>query len=195
MLNLLVHLLEVAIVSLIAFGGFRVFKLAENDPVLASSYDNSTDEPIMVETKKVRSKVENQYQLKMASLKQAQAFAGNQLFEIRREYQRSDEEMPEWLEEAISLYLIGAVDFISKQEQCESKTRKEIITTILKSNLKLDHANAQSYFVEAVCREPNSDSDSIVLAGATAAKAWLKKQIIPETHKLSTQVQSWGVLA
>ena len=200
MLGTLIHLFEATILGLLVLGGYRVYRLTAEETQKVSDPEQSTDgEAIFVapepelDVSKL-SKAER-YDLKLACLVQAQSFAGNQLLEIKRTYRQTEEMLPNWLEEAISLYLIGAVDFISKQERCETKARKDVITTILKSNLKLNPDQAQAYFTEAVCREPNSDNDNMVLAGANAARAWLQQKVVPDTHKLSTQVQSWGVLA
>jgi len=135
------------------------------------------------------------YQIKMDSLKKAQIFSGIQLLEIKRNYNNLHLENLTWLREAISLYLIGAIDFIGKQAKCDTKSRKELITLVLKSNLKLSPENTEEYFQEALYRKLSSDNDLMVRAGAKAAKYWLTENIVPKPASLEAQLNDWGVFA
>lgn len=199
MLATTIYILEILTLGLFSLMAFRVRKLVKTDPhylasVVVTGTSEKADAPIVVQTSNEKS-INSAYRSKMESLKHAQIFAGNQLLEVSREYHNLNKELPEWLREAISLYLIGAIDFIGKQGKCENKSRKELISMVLKSNLNIGSQDAEAYFVEAVCREPNSDNDNMVRAGAGAAKAWLNQNIIPETQRLTSQLQNWGVLA
>jgi len=135
------------------------------------------------------------YEIKMDSLKKAQIFSGIQLLEIKRNYNNLHQENLKWLREAISLYLIGAIDFIGKQAKCDTKSRKELITLVLKSNLNLSKENTEQYFQEALYRKLSSDNDLMVRAGAKAAKHWLAENIVPKPASLKAQLNDWGVFA
>jgi hypothetical protein len=140
-------------------------------------------------------KPQDQYEIKMECLKQAQMFTGVQMLAIKRSYEDLHKNNMEWLNEAISLYLIGAVDYISKQAKCGASTRKELILLILKSNLKLSNLVTNQYFEEALYRKISSENDLMVRAGAKAAKSWFSDKKVPENLTLSYQLNDWGVFA
>lgn len=139
--------------------------------------------------------VNDQYEIKMECLKQAQMFTGVQMLDIKRNYGDLNQENMSWLCEAISLYLIGAVDYIGKQARCGASTRKELITLVLKSNLKLSSLVTTQYFEEALYRKLSSENDLMVRAGAKAAKSWFGNKNVPENLSLSYQLNGWGVFA
>ena len=194
MLEITIHALESIVVALTTLLLFKVYKLAANDAdsMAPLPINEEADEPIVVVEKET---AQGDYRHKMQCLKLAQAFTGNQLLDIKRAFTLNQSEQPEWLRQAVSLYLIGAIDFIGKQNRCENNSRKEMIEIVLKSNLKINREKAKSFFMEAVCREPQSDNDSMVRAGAMAAKAWLESQLVPENYRLKTRVQDWGIVA
>lgn len=144
------------------------------------------------------------YEAHMYTLKQAQVFCANQLLDASRKqmlpnlwHTRAEHgltpELPEWLNEAISLYLIGAVDFIGQQKQNPNKQRKRLIITTLKSQLHIDNDRAETLFLQALKRQSGSEHEEMVRVGASAAKSWLQNQNVPDTYKLSSQLQNWGV--
>jgi len=196
MLAATIHSLEIALFALFALFLYRIYALssisAHTDPVAISEPIDDLDEDFIFvdETAPL-----TPYEQKMESLKQAQVFAGNQLLDVKREFKDLDKEQFGWLREAISLYLIGAIDFIGKQANCETKNRKELIRLVLKSNLNLSTESSISYFNEALRRSPESDNDHMVRAGATAAKLWLANNTVPKSHALRTQLDEWGVFA
>ena len=139
--------------------------------------------------------VVDQYDIKMNCLKQAQIFCGVQMLDVKRSYGDLNQKNLAWLKEAIGLYLIGAVDFIGKQAKCDSSTRKELITLVLKSNLKLTDELSNQFFSEALYRTISSEKDLMVRAGAKSAKHWLNEKQIPKELALNYQLNDWGVFA
>ena len=139
--------------------------------------------------------VSDRYDIKMDCLKQAQIFCGIQLLDIKKSYGDLQQKNLTWLKEAIGLYLIGGVDFIGKQAKCDARTRKELITLILKSNLKLSDEKSNEYFSEALYRTLSSEKDLMIRAGAKSAKHWLIDKQTPEELTLSNQLNDWGVFA
>ncbi len=139
--------------------------------------------------------VQDAYQVKMDCLQSAQIFAGVQMLEIKRTYGDLHQPNLSWLRNAISLYLIGAVDYMGKQAHCNAVTRKELITLVLKSNLKVSNDISSQYFSEALYRKMSSENDQMVRAGAKAAKAWLQNEQVPDELTLKTQLNDWGVFA
>lgn len=218
MLATIIHAMEVLALSALVLLAVRISKLSKAEVLQteasnaqqASSTPSSTnqdhandDESIIVKQESSllafsNSKDEDHdghYSAKMESLKLAQMFAGHQLLDVSRSFHDLQKETPDWLRSAMSLYLIGAIDFIGKQGKCENKSRKELISMVLRSNLSITPQAAEAYFIEAVCREPESDNDNMVKAGALAAKTWLDTQTVPAPQRLSKQLENWGVLA
>ena len=99
------------------------------------------------------------------------------------------------MREAVSLYLIGAIDLIGKDARCNAKQRKELIRLVLRSNLNLSEADLEDYFNEALYRETSSDNDQMVRAGAKAAKTWLVESAVPSDFSLNRQLEGWGMFA
>jgi len=191
MLELFVHSLEITLISLLAVLCIRVKSLyLKNFSNGTSHIDHVIKRLIQGDTAS-----NSEYEAKMESLQKAQIFSGNQLLEIKRNYGDLHQKNLAWLREAISLYLIGAIDFIGKQAHCGTQSRKELITVVLKSNLHLSSENTEAYFKEALYRKLSSDNDLMVRAGAKAAKAWLSQESIPSSMTLTTQLDDWGVFA
>jgi|TARA_R110002049_G_scaffold26231_4_gene91507 hypothetical protein len=140
-------------------------------------------------------KLNDHYEIKMECLKQAQMFTGVQMLGIKRSNKDLNNNNMAWLHKAISLYLIGAVDYIGKHAQCGASTRKELIIFVLKSNLKLSNLVSSQYFEEALYRKLSSENDLMVRAGAKAAKSWSSDRNVPKNLTLSHQLNDWGVFA
>lgn len=194
----MIHGFEIATLALLGALFFQITRLSAKERAPARATVSSyVDDAIYVEpeTKNRKQEPKSSYSQNMESVKQAQAFSGSQLLEVSRDFIDLNKEMPEWLCEAIALYLIGAVDFIGRQGKCEATKRREMIRLVLKSNLRIDAGQAEALFMEAVCREPGSDNDNIVLAGAAAAKSWLLDNTVPEEKGLVAQLENWGVFA
>ncbi len=191
MLAIFISILEVALVSLVALIWYRTYHLYNNRELS----DHDKIEKVVKRLLQGEVSQDDQYQVKMESLQKAQIFAGIQLLEIKRNYGDLHQENLSWLREAVSLYLIGAIDFIGKQANCGSKSRKELISLVLKSNLNLSPEKTTSYFKEALYRKLSSDNDLMVRAGAKAAKFWLTEKVVPKPISLEEQLNDWGVFA
>jgi hypothetical protein len=191
MLELFIHSLEVALLSAVAFLVYKIRHLSDSQKLKSKESANK------VLTRLLQGNVATnvEYEIKMDSLKKAQIFAGIQLLEIKRNYSDLNQDNLEWLREAISLYLIGAVDLIGKEARCGTKSRKELISLVLKSNLSLSTENSSNYFQEALYRKFSSDNDLMVRAGAKAAKVWLSQNSVPKEMSLVTHLDGWGVFA
>lgn len=194
MLTYIIHSLEALISLLFCLLIYRLsslYKQSIQAPELVVKEE--LDDEIIVVSKK--SSKEADYYEKMESLKMAQTFVGSQMIELKRNFTDLHTDQLSWLREAVSLYLIGAIDFIGKQKQCGVKSRKELINIVLKSNLRISDENATQYFSEALYRKPQSDNDHMVRAGAKAAKVWLQQKAVPESFSLKEQLNDWGVFA
>jgi len=191
MLAFFISILEIALVGLVALVWYRIHCLYNNREL----NDHDKIENTINRLLKGEITEDVSYQIKMDSLKKAQIFSGIQLLEIKRNYNNLHQENLKWLREAISLYLIGAIDFIGKQAKCDTKSRKELITLVLKSNLNLSTENTEEYFQEALYRKLSSDNDLMVRAGAKAAKHWLAENIVPKPASLEARLNDWGVFA
>ncbi|MFT7372542.1 MAG: hypothetical protein ACI9T9_001229 [Oleiphilaceae bacterium] len=191
MLAFFIYILEIALFSLIALVWYRIHYLYNGREL----NDHEKIENTVNRLLKGDISDDASYQIKMDSLKKAQIFSGIQLLEIKRDHKNLHQENLKWLREAISLYLIGAIDFIGKQAKCDTKSRKELITLVLKSNLNLSTENTEEYFQEALYRKLSSDNDLMVRAGAKAAKHWLSESIVPKPVSLKARLDDWGVFA
>jgi len=202
MMAALIHLLEVTMVSLTAILIYRIrfLYLASQEAVYIKTEEpklksSKTPSPIFHRLTQTAPQTHAEYEVKMESLKQSQIFAGAQLLDIKRQYGDLHQDNLEWLREAISLYLIGAIDFIGSQSHCGAQSRKDLITLVLKSNLKLSTENTSLYFKEALYRQLSSDSDLMIRAGARAAKFWLSEKTVPQKMSLTANLDHWGVFA
>ncbi|MDX1452714.1 MAG: hypothetical protein R3183_09170 [Oleiphilaceae bacterium] len=196
MLAVLVHICEAVLIGLIALLITRLVQLDARTNRSAQTMQNDAVEDLVEHIVVDRSQDQAfHYENKMESLKLAQSFAAMQMMAVKKEFGNIDTEELSWLRQAISLYLIGAADFIGKQHQCAIKGRKELIRMVLRSQLQLSSTTSQEYFDQAVHRQPLSDSDHMIRAGAKAAKMWLRNQTVPETLGLRSQLDEWGVLA
>jgi len=191
MLAAFIYVLEVILLSLVILLVFRVRHL------YAQSIQPNTEEQENIFNHIMQKQAVNNsdYESKMQSLTKAQVFAASQLLEIKRNYGDLKQQDLEWLREAISLYLIGAIDYIGKDSQCGIQNRRELIELVLKSNLDLDFESSNDYFNEALYRKLKSDNDLMIRAGARAAKFWLKKEKVPNDISLVSQLDDWGVFA
>ncbi len=196
MLAILIHLCEAAVVALSALLITRLFQLEAQTNTLPINTQTDPVEKLVDHIVVDRRHNEGfHYENKMESLKLAQSFAGTQMISVRKDFTSLAEDDMAWLRQAISLYLIGAADFIGKQHQCAIQGRKELIRMVLRSQLKLSAETSLGYFNDAVHRQPLSDSDHMIRAGAKAARMWLRNQTVPQELALRTQLEEWGVFA
>ena len=191
MLAFFISILEIALFSSIALTGYRIHCLYHNRELNDYEKIKNTINKLL----KGEATEDFSYQIKMDSLKKAQVFSGIQLLAIKRDYNNLHQENLKWLRKAISLYLIGAIEFIGKQANCDTKSRKELIILVLKSNLNLSKENTEEYCQAALYRQLSSDNDLMVRAGAKAAKYWLTENIVPKPISLEAQLNDWGVFA
>lgn len=195
MTSILLYGSQISLVALLALMLYRVKNLYMNAYPVSANDESLEPISFLDRMLKISASDNNEYERKMECLKQAQIFSGVQMLEIRRNYPQLNQENMRWLREAISLYLIGAVDFIGKESRCKPSTRKELISLILKSNLKLSDAHASRYFEEALYRKMSSENDLMVRAGAKAAKSWMIEKQVPNNLSLNFQLNDWGVFA
>lgn len=134
------------------------------------------------------------YAQRMDTLKQAHSFAGAQMIMVKRLQSSLEHQDIQWIEEAICMYLVGAVDLIGKHLRCSIKERMQLIQRILKSNVGVTHEKATFYFNEALHRQAGSDADAMIRAGAKAAKQWLDTGSVQPDMSLREQLDLWGVL-
>lgn len=134
------------------------------------------------------------YALRMDTLKLAQSFSGAQMIVVKRFLNTLEHQGIDWVEEAICMYLVGAVDFIGKHQRCSIKERMQLIQRILKSNVGISPEKAIFYFNEALHRQAGSDSDAMIKVGAKAARQWLDSGIVKQELCLRDQLDNCGVL-
>jgi hypothetical protein len=191
MVDIFLYSSQLVIVALLALMIYRIHDLYQSH----FSSENKRLHNILNRFIDTKITVDDSYEIKMDCLQKAQMFAGVQMLEIKRSYGDLHQANLSWLREAISLYLIGAVDYIGKQAQCGAATRKELIKVVLKSNLKVSNDISSQYFTGALYRKLSSENDLMVRAGARAAKTWLAGEKIPNELTLSVQLNDWGVFA
>lgn len=191
MLVAFIHSLEIALIALLAALALRVHNL-----YAAAGYTEPSRLDKVIKRLIHGSTTSNdEYTLKMETLKKAQTFSGMQLIEIKRDFGDLQQKNLSWLREAVGLYLIGAIDMIGKEARCNTQVRKELAILVLKSNLRLNTETAESYYREALYRKLSSDNDLTVRSGAKAAKAWLTNDYTPREMSLVAQLDEWGIFA
>ena len=134
------------------------------------------------------------YAQRMDTLKLAHSFAGAQMIVIKRFLSSLEHQNIQWVEEAICMYLVGAVDLIGKHQRCSIKERMQLIRRTLKSNVGVSPEKAIFYFNEALHRQAGSDADTMIRVGAKAAKQWLDSGSVHPELCLREQLDHCGVL-
>ena len=192
MLTAFIYGLEIALIALLGALVYRIHQLYSE----AGYAEQGNIDKILKRLLHGNTASDNlEYTKKMESLKKAQTFSGVQLMEIKRNYGNLSQNNLEWLREAVSLYLIGAIDLIGKEAKCSTQVRKELIMLVLKSNLSLTTEVTEKYYREALYRKLSSDNDLMVRAGAKAAKSWSTNHQTPKEMSLVSQLDDWGVFA
>ena len=198
MLSITIHVLEVLALGLLGYVGAKSYTLArEQSPQLQGASSSSElhhaydEEIIIVEEDKTQST----YNTRITALKEAQIFAGIQMIPIKREFTDLFNPQLIWLRDAVSLYLIGASDYISKEANCDLKTRNKFNALVLSSTLKLSESELSQAIKKAADREQGSDEEKMIVAGAKAAKQWKETQKVSAELKLRTRLNDWGVFA
>lgn len=198
MLSLTIHVLEVLALALLGYVGAKSYTLAKKQALQLQSTSTSSepqnaydDEIIIVE----EGKAQSSYNTRITALKEAQIFSGIQMIPIKREF--SDLFSPQlvWLRDAVSLYLIGASDYIAKEANCDLKTRNKFNALVLSSTLKLSESELSQAIRKAADREQGSDEEQMIIAGAKAAKQWKETQKVSAELRLRTRLNDWGVFA
>lgn len=196
MVSIYMNLSFILLASLVFYFIFLMFKLSRGALQQAAHSTGTTKrQPAPSPLSNKHNRHTDAYETRMYSMRQAQTFVGMQLVDLHTQLDAQQIKELDWVKEAVSLYLIGAVDFIGKQAQCSPAGRRELISFVLKSNLDLSPAGAHNYFSEALRREPSSDKDNMICAGAKAAKAWLQEKKIPQHFSLQARIHDWGIFA
>ena len=184
--------------ALLGYVGAKSYTLAKKQALQLQSTSTSSepqnaydDEIIIVE----EGKAQSSYNTRITALKEAQIFSGIQMIPIKREF--SDLFSPQlvWLRDAVSLYLIGASDYIAKEANCDLKTRNKFNALVLSSTLKLSESELSQAIRKAADREQGSDEEQMIIAGAKAAKQWKETQKVSAELRLRTRLNDWGVFA
>jgi len=134
------------------------------------------------------------YAQRMHTLKLASSFAGAQMILVKRLLNRNGHQNIQWVEDAICMYLVGAVDMIGKHQRCSIQDRLQLIRRTLKSNVGVSPEKAIFHFNEALHRQAGSDADTMVRVGAKAAKQWLDTGSVHPELCLRQQLDHCGVL-
>lgn len=198
MLQLVIHSLEALFLVLLAFLAFRLRTLYSEYAGLfqvkqAPSISDVVDQAeIKVDEASGNTKV---YEDKLDSLKLSQDFIGKQMANVKQGFLEREQEHLYGVNDAISLYVIGAVDFIARQTDCDIRYRKELIELVLKSNLRMVDGNHSNYFAGVVKRALSNGNEHMMRAGARAAKLWLNRKEVPSGYSLDEQLDEWGVMA
>jgi hypothetical protein len=216
----LIHTFELAVIALLAYGAARIYSLSRNEfrqlahsnASISGTASEKAPESATMQTSKLANIKERQasiddehiiisktktsgYENKIESLKEAQIFAGIQMIPVKREFEDLQDPQLIWLREAISLYLVGAIDFIGKNGQCDQKTRTKLVSLVLGSTLKLNEFELRAAVTRASSSAQGSDEKEMILAGAKAANQWLKTKNVVSELRLRTQLNDWGVFA
>jgi hypothetical protein len=123
-----------------------------------------------------------------SSLHSAENFASSQLKKANKTSEKLLSNTSESSLETISLYLIGAIDYISKENACTESKRRINTIKVLKSQLDISAKSLSRYYAKAFTRSAE-DSEGLVLRnGAKAAKNWLEEKTVPDHLSLNSQL-------
>lgn len=193
MIGILVHMLEGIILFLTALIAYRVTKLYQAQQSLLT--EDSESQTVVDHLLNTKTKTNQEYETKMAALKEAQIFVGTQLLPLKRMYPDLTPGKYDWLTERAAIYLVGAIEHITNSHQCHSQSRQELISLILKSNMQIPLHVSCTYINEALYNTTNKDNASIVALGTSAASNWLSTGTIPEHMQLAEHISRNGIIA
>lgn len=177
--SLLVHMLEATLIALAAYLAFRIVTLAKNEYADDSEHSVSINR----QTKRVPQKIN--------STREAQIFAGIQLFEMRRKGFDPLDTSITWLHEGISYFLIGACESIASHHGCASDDKLQIMRFVLSRNLGLNHLRIDQLISQKKSLKGSINQEALE-AGSFAAEQWMKEKHTPAEYSLYQQVNNWG---
>lgn len=96
--------------------------------------------------------------------------------------------------DSVCLYLIGAIEFIGKQNNYSVQERRILTIKVLKTFFDISAKDLSTYYSNAAKREPNSDQDNMIRSGAKAARLWQVDQKTSAEFDLNNQLNA-GMLA
>ena len=177
MLGVFVHMMETALVLLVAIISYRIYHLYQRHH--SFHLENEESQAALSKLMGNSSTSNHEYNAKMEALQKAQVFSGSQLLAIKRGYGNLQSEKFDWLRKSAAFYIIGAIEHIAPSSQYNSSTRRELVTLVLKSNLKTPFYRTDSYLEEAQRSNLNPEYSALMSAGKNAARNWESGKKIP----------------
>jgi len=114
-----------------------------------------------------------------------QAFAKNQLNDFRSENGEFNFTNDEAKVGLASYYLIGAAEFVGKQDELTSNERRMVVIKLLQTDLGLCAKQVSKFYAGAKAICSTSSKDNPVRTGAKAFKIWLDKESVCDHLTLS----------
>jgi len=103
------------------------------------------------------------------------------------------EDLAESIKKLVTMYLMGAIDMIGKQKNCTETECRELIDSVLFSNLYVSLFCINKYYAGDSIQA--DEHRSVMNIGAIAAKFWLREEAVPEGFTLRSQLQLYDLVA
>ena len=212
MSSILIHTLELVLVSAFMYLAWLVLYLARSDANFESdarlsvaTFDSSFKlsglflKPVKKQPSRSKRAEETAQFSKIDSLTRAQIFAGLQLFELKRSDINLDlANTKNWVTYRTSLFFIGACASICEHFDCDAEDRFDVCVFVLTRNMGMDRFDAEKLISEyrqarlqGKCDSADAEAYS---AGIKAAGSWLDLRFTPKSECLSEQIQTWGFI-
>ena len=194
MISFLIHVLEFALLGLLAYLAYQVLTLFNNDQ-LATSTANQSGLESAGRGFNVISQPQTHNYSRAESITSSQIFAGLQLFEIKRKGINPLSPGQDWIDNGISYYLLGAASAITEHFDCNGDDRDDVMRFLLTKNLNYSNELAEQCISKIYQVDEQDNEQNAFYGGIDAAKTWLTKKFIPDEHSLLNNLNSLGFVA
>lgn len=198
MVSLLIHALELTLLGLLMYLGYRVASLF-NSYLIAEGHEGVMPTPSIQfkSPNKPQDQQHNQQSrlAKVESIASCQIFTGIQLFELKRQGIDPQSPRQEWIDSGISYYLLGAASVITSHFGCNSSDKDDVMRYLLTKNLGYNLALTEEHISNLYHTDDQAVEKSAFNTGTEAANTWLDKKYIPEDLSLYNNLNNLGFVA
>ena len=193
MIALLIHSLELILISLFGYLSFTVVNLFNNDKTM-NDFERPPTVKLPYKSHAATNSTPTTYS-RVESITSAQIFAGLQLLEVKRTGINLFSSREDWIDNGVSYYLLGAASAITAHFDCSGNDKDDVMRFLLTKNLKISEERAEKYISLLYQENEQEIEQGAFHAGITAAKTWLTNKFIPEEQSLLNNLHSWGFVA
>ena len=193
MLQLAIHALEFIVCTLVLTLCHRLYRLHQRSIIenQLGALHQLIDQVDSTHEKHQETNTAASNKGKLDCLNRSLCFADTQLKEVSENKEIAKIVESSWLNDVSSLYLIGAIDSIGKQADCNIKGRTELIQQVVEVNKLAPTTNTLAYLSNIASRALDDENVDIVRSGAAAAKQWLGTGSVSIDLSLNERLGWW----